>query len=84
MEKLELLARSQRPLGTPSLIRPTGLGSEGTLPPTVPTLMRSGGIYLKVTRDIEDKKCHGRMTVFSNDAVPILSPTRLRLSLMHQ
>ena len=55
MEKLELLARYQILLGTPPSTTPTVLGSEGPLLPTVPTVRRPGGIYLKVTRDLEEK-----------------------------
>ena len=46
--------------------------------------MRSGVIYLKVTRDLEGKKCQGLTTVFSNDDVPIRFPKRLQLVLMRQ
>ena len=83
-EKTELLAWYQRTLDTPPLLILKGLGSEFPLKLTIPTGMRSGGIYLKVTRDLEGKKCQGRTTVFSDDNVPIRCPTRSRLVLMHQ
>ena len=55
MEKLELLSRYQILLGTPPSPTPTVLGSEGPLLPPVPTLRRPGEVYLKVTRDLEEK-----------------------------
>ena len=56
MEKLELLARYQILLVTPPSPTPTVLGSEGPLPPPVPTVRRPGRIYLKVIRDLEEKR----------------------------
>ena len=63
---------------------PTGLGSEGPLPSTVPMGSWPGGIYLKVTRYLEGKNFQVRTTVFSNDAFLLRCTTRLRLALMHQ
>ena len=84
MEKIELLDQSQRLLGIPPSQKPTVLGSEGYLPPPVPTGRLLGGIYLKITKVLEDKKCQVLTTVFSNDAVPLCFPTRLRLELRYQ
>ena len=83
-ENLEVLAWYQRPLGTPPPPTPIGLGSKGPLTSPMPTGRWPGGIYLKVTGDLEDKKCQGWTAIFSNDAVQICWPTSLRLELMRQ
>ena len=84
MEKLELLDRSQ--ISDSILTTPTSTGWrwEGTPPPPAPTGRPPGGIHLKVTVDLEDKRSQGQMTVFIINDVPLRCPTRLRLALTHQ
>ena len=82
--KLDMLAWSQKPGSTLTPPPPTGWGSEGPPPPPAPMGRWTGGIHLKVTGDLEDKKGQVQTTVFTFDAVLLRCPTRSHLAIMHQ
>ena len=76
--------RSQIPDIKLTTLTPKGWGSEGPLPPPMPTGRRTGGIHLKVTGYLEGEKVQGWTAVFNFDAVLLRCPIRLRIALTHQ